>query len=171
MTLQLFTYFIETDIVISADKAPTDILEECRPYAPCKLPRQNSYLPVLLELISSFGFWEHNKSTGKTGFQRSLFYLAKSELPRVPRQVTKSSRFRMILVHSEGGNSSSDTGLRSLISRLASVPISGGSGRGPAGKQRIGRKRPISEHRTLCTWRWGFAAPGNYRMVYVSRSE
>ena len=68
-------------------------------------PRQNSYLPVLLELISSFGFWKHNKSTGKAAFQRSLFYLAESELPRVPRQVTKSSRFRMILVHSEGGKS------------------------------------------------------------------
>ena len=39
-------------------------------------PRQNSYLPVLLELISSFGFWKHNKSTGKAAFQRSLFYLA-----------------------------------------------------------------------------------------------
>lgn len=35
---QLFTYFLETDIVISADKALIDILEECRPYAPCDLP-------------------------------------------------------------------------------------------------------------------------------------
>lgn len=35
---QLFTYFIETDIVITADKALVDILEECRPYSPCKLP-------------------------------------------------------------------------------------------------------------------------------------
>jgi hypothetical protein len=35
---QLFTYFTETDIVISADKALIDILEDCRPYAPCKLP-------------------------------------------------------------------------------------------------------------------------------------
>jgi hypothetical protein len=35
---QLFTYFLETDIVITADKALLDILEECRPYAPCRLP-------------------------------------------------------------------------------------------------------------------------------------
>jgi hypothetical protein len=35
---QLFTYFLETDIVITADKALIEILEECRPYAPCKLP-------------------------------------------------------------------------------------------------------------------------------------
>jgi len=35
---QLFTYFVETDLVITADKALIDILEECRPYAPCQLP-------------------------------------------------------------------------------------------------------------------------------------
>jgi hypothetical protein len=35
---QLFTYFLETDIVITADKALLEILEECRPYAPCDLP-------------------------------------------------------------------------------------------------------------------------------------
>jgi hypothetical protein len=36
---QLFTYFIETDVVITADKALLEILEECRPYAPCRLPQ------------------------------------------------------------------------------------------------------------------------------------
>jgi hypothetical protein len=35
---QLFTYFVESDVVITADKALIDILEECRPYAPCRLP-------------------------------------------------------------------------------------------------------------------------------------
>jgi hypothetical protein len=35
---QLSTYFVETDVVITADKALLEILEECRPYAPCKLP-------------------------------------------------------------------------------------------------------------------------------------
>jgi hypothetical protein len=35
---QLFTYFIETDVVITADTALLEILEECRPYAPCPLP-------------------------------------------------------------------------------------------------------------------------------------
>jgi hypothetical protein len=35
---QLFTYFLDTDVVITADKALLDILEECRPYAPCQLP-------------------------------------------------------------------------------------------------------------------------------------
>jgi hypothetical protein len=35
---QLATYFVETDVVVTADKALLDILEECRPYAPCKLP-------------------------------------------------------------------------------------------------------------------------------------
>jgi hypothetical protein len=35
---QLSTYFVETDVVITADKALLDILEECRPYAPCPLP-------------------------------------------------------------------------------------------------------------------------------------
>ncbi len=35
---QLSTYFVETDVVITADKALLDILEECRPYAPCGLP-------------------------------------------------------------------------------------------------------------------------------------
>ena len=35
---QLSTYFVETDIVITADKALIEILEECRPYAPCQLP-------------------------------------------------------------------------------------------------------------------------------------
>jgi hypothetical protein len=35
---QLFTYFLDTDVVITADKALLDILEECRPYAPCGLP-------------------------------------------------------------------------------------------------------------------------------------
>jgi hypothetical protein len=36
---QLATYFLETDVVITADKALLDILEECQPYAPCQLPR------------------------------------------------------------------------------------------------------------------------------------
>jgi hypothetical protein len=35
---QLATYFLETDVVITADKALLAILEECRPYAPCPLP-------------------------------------------------------------------------------------------------------------------------------------
>ena len=35
---QLYTYFPDTDIVITADKALLAILEECRPYAPCPLP-------------------------------------------------------------------------------------------------------------------------------------
>jgi hypothetical protein len=35
---QLFTYFLDTDVVITADKALLDILKECRPYAPCRLP-------------------------------------------------------------------------------------------------------------------------------------
>ncbi len=35
---QLFTYFLETDVVVTADKALIDILEECRSYAPCDLP-------------------------------------------------------------------------------------------------------------------------------------
>ena len=35
---QLSTYFLETDVVITADKALLEILEECRPYAPCELP-------------------------------------------------------------------------------------------------------------------------------------
>ena len=35
---QLFTYFLDTDVVITADKALLDILDECRPYAPCPLP-------------------------------------------------------------------------------------------------------------------------------------
>ncbi|MER9936107.1 hypothetical protein [Mesorhizobium sp. M0088] len=35
---QLFTYLLETDRVITADKALLDILEECRPFAPHPLP-------------------------------------------------------------------------------------------------------------------------------------
>ena len=35
---QLFPYFVETDVVITADKVLLEILEECRPYAPCHLP-------------------------------------------------------------------------------------------------------------------------------------
>jgi hypothetical protein len=35
---QLSTYFLDTDVVITADRALLDILEECRPYAPCRLP-------------------------------------------------------------------------------------------------------------------------------------
>ena len=35
---QLSTYFVETDVVITADKALLEILEECRLYAPCSLP-------------------------------------------------------------------------------------------------------------------------------------
>jgi hypothetical protein len=35
---QLFTYFVETDVVITADKALIEILNDCRPYAPCTLP-------------------------------------------------------------------------------------------------------------------------------------
>ena len=36
---QLATYFVETDVVFTADRALLDILEECRPYAPCPLPK------------------------------------------------------------------------------------------------------------------------------------
>lgn len=36
--VQLATYFVETDVVVTADKALIEILEECRPYAPCRLP-------------------------------------------------------------------------------------------------------------------------------------
>jgi hypothetical protein len=35
---QLFTYFLETNLIVTADKALVEILEECRPYAPCRLP-------------------------------------------------------------------------------------------------------------------------------------
>jgi hypothetical protein len=35
---QLSTYFLETDVVITADKAMLQILEECRSHAPCQLP-------------------------------------------------------------------------------------------------------------------------------------
>jgi len=35
---QLFTYFVETDLIITADKALLEILDECRRYAPCALP-------------------------------------------------------------------------------------------------------------------------------------
>lgn len=35
---QLSTYFIETDIFVTADKTLIDILEECRPFAPQQLP-------------------------------------------------------------------------------------------------------------------------------------
>jgi hypothetical protein len=36
---QLFSYFVETDVVITADRALIEILEECRPYAPWQLPK------------------------------------------------------------------------------------------------------------------------------------
>jgi hypothetical protein len=36
---QLSTYFIETDVVVTADKALVDILDECRRYAPRQLPK------------------------------------------------------------------------------------------------------------------------------------
>jgi len=35
---QLFTYLLETDVVITADKTFFDILEECRPFSPHPLP-------------------------------------------------------------------------------------------------------------------------------------
>lgn len=35
---QLSTYFLESDLVVTADQALLEILEEVRPYAPCKLP-------------------------------------------------------------------------------------------------------------------------------------
>jgi hypothetical protein len=35
---QLSTYFLETDVLVTADKGLLDILEECRPHAPCRLP-------------------------------------------------------------------------------------------------------------------------------------
>jgi hypothetical protein len=36
---QLSTYFLEADVVISADKILLEVLEEIRPYAPCPLPK------------------------------------------------------------------------------------------------------------------------------------
>jgi hypothetical protein len=36
--MALSSYFFETDVVVTADKALIDILEECRPYAPRELP-------------------------------------------------------------------------------------------------------------------------------------
>lgn len=36
---QLFTYFLDTDIVVTGDKALLSILEECRPYSPFPLPK------------------------------------------------------------------------------------------------------------------------------------
>ncbi|MGH0288160.1 hypothetical protein [Sinorhizobium meliloti] len=36
---QLFTYFLDTDIVVTGDKALLSILEECRPYSPLPLPK------------------------------------------------------------------------------------------------------------------------------------
>lgn len=52
---QLATYFIETDMVITADRALIEILEECRPYAPCRLP-EGRVVPVgaegVVELLS-----------------------------------------------------------------------------------------------------------------------
>lgn len=35
---QLATYFVETDVVVTADKTLLEILEECRLFAPCELP-------------------------------------------------------------------------------------------------------------------------------------
>jgi hypothetical protein len=35
---QLSMYFLETDVLITADKPLTEIVDECRPYAPCLLP-------------------------------------------------------------------------------------------------------------------------------------
>ena len=56
---QLFTYFLETDFVLTADKALIDTLEECRPYAPCRLPAGklvpggNSGVDALFEFLKS----------------------------------------------------------------------------------------------------------------------
>jgi hypothetical protein len=36
---QLFSYFPDTDMIVTADKALLDVLEECRPYAPIRLPK------------------------------------------------------------------------------------------------------------------------------------
>lgn len=35
---QLFTYLPDTDVLVTADKVFVDIVEECRPFAPCPLP-------------------------------------------------------------------------------------------------------------------------------------
>lgn len=35
---QLFTYLSETDLFITADKALVEIIDDCRPFAPAKLP-------------------------------------------------------------------------------------------------------------------------------------
>ncbi len=35
---QLFTYLLDTDLLVTADKALVQILGECIPYAPCRLP-------------------------------------------------------------------------------------------------------------------------------------
>jgi len=56
---QLSTYFVDTDVVVTADKALIGILEECRPYAPFKLP-EGKLLPadrpgvaILLEMLET----------------------------------------------------------------------------------------------------------------------
>jgi len=36
--VQLVPYFLEADVIVTADKALIKILEEYRPYAPCQLP-------------------------------------------------------------------------------------------------------------------------------------
>lgn len=51
---QLFTYFVETDIVITADKALLEILEECWPYASASLPEGKlvpAGAPGMVELL------------------------------------------------------------------------------------------------------------------------
>jgi hypothetical protein len=42
---QLSTYFLDTDVVVTADKALIKILDECRRYAPCRLP-EGKLLPA-----------------------------------------------------------------------------------------------------------------------------
>lgn len=51
---QLFSYLLETDLVVSADKGLIDILDECRPYAPRSMPAAkliHSGLPGVKELL------------------------------------------------------------------------------------------------------------------------
>jgi hypothetical protein len=56
--VQLSTYFLETDVVATADKALLAILEECRPYAPCKWPEGKLLLGGEAGVVSLFQLLE-----------------------------------------------------------------------------------------------------------------
>ena len=53
---QLYTYFPDTDIVITADKALLEILEESRPCAPCPLP-SGYFVPPVREGSKTLYSW------------------------------------------------------------------------------------------------------------------